>query len=1051
MAKEAILLANELQSELSSLRIEPYTGRWKSFGHAFRVSGRSEKLEKLLQRLLQLRDQLEAQVLVRMREDVKFLQASQTEGFAQMDTSIQCIGHDILAGQRLFEVALEDGLKRLMDSYQSERELAAIRHNEILLELRSTGPAGPIAAASSLKAPVAATVEKVRLSKKPKAENVLLQKLHFDQIDQREKEVEKAHDRTFTWLFEDHTENVEDVTGSVASNAPNGLPNTVATSSNRFVQWLRTGNGLFWVNGKAASGKSTLLKYLSNQPDLQRHLKAWTGTDKLYCASFYFWNAGTDLQKSQEGLLRGILHSLLTQNRQFISHCFPELINRALKVYIKAGDAPQVRQPELEELQSGLLRLSDSGIGDSKICLIVDGVDEYRGDVDKLCDLFKKASHSTKLKVIVSSRPTPVCIEAFQTYPCFQLQDLTKSDISVFVHDMLGNHSRMQQMQSQNPVEVEQLVQEVCERASGVFLWVILVTRSLLSGLSSFDTIQDLRTRLDTFPPELHGLYKHMLMSMDQFHRSQASKLLQIVYHRLMLKHGRPLTTFQLHLDEQPPRDALRSKQEEIKDRDKLRICREMQGRIRSRCCGLVEVIPTREMHRYGDNILNIARVGFSQWDQRDLIDSQIQFLHKTVVDFLAEPDIWGFVLGLCDDTTFEADVSITASSVRAIKMSPVGCEYSVIEAHMQDCLYYAQRAESTTGKAPTLYLLELDRSMTTRRERWTGAVKYTGRTVAHEESFMALAVGFGLKLFVRDMLRATPKGKLHGALGQQLLTQVILSIIQKDRPAYLNKLFILKELLGRVPDTKRVWEMTLGYVAANVRFMGVPEAEIWSQVVQSFAQAKVDVNNPPVSRHGRGLTLKAAIEVDIADDFEDGAVDREAYDDGFVRVVRKACQHQACVGWVACLRPTYPLEDLKKIWQQMCTGIAQYGAVSAEFDYESHVNSEMKIRSLVQRSAQEPAQDEGTTPAPSISITVTADAGQVCNVDQSASSRSRSAPEHTSRTASTSQVDVSTENGATLLPVTSSSPRPSSRSRSISRAFSNLWHRRSASTNSSR
>lgn len=35
---------------------------------------------------------------------------------------------------------------------------------------------------------------------------------------------------------------------------------------NDFVAWLEEGDGLYWIAGKAGSGKSTLMKYIASHP-----------------------------------------------------------------------------------------------------------------------------------------------------------------------------------------------------------------------------------------------------------------------------------------------------------------------------------------------------------------------------------------------------------------------------------------------------------------------------------------------------------------------------------------------------------------------------------------------------------------------------------------------------------------------------------------------------------------------------------------------------------------------------------------------------------------
>jgi hypothetical protein len=52
--------------------------------------------------------------------------------------------------------------------------------------------------------------------------------------------------------------------------------------------------------------------------------------------------------------------------------------------------------------------------------------------------------------------------------------------------------------------EVQQaLIDNILEKASGVFLWVKLVVEEITIGLDDGDTGQELQERLDSLPPEL--------------------------------------------------------------------------------------------------------------------------------------------------------------------------------------------------------------------------------------------------------------------------------------------------------------------------------------------------------------------------------------------------------------------------------------------------------------------------------------------------------------------------------------------------------------------
>jgi len=69
-----------------------------------------------------------------------------------------------------------------------------------------------------------------------------------------------------------------------------------ATWSN-LTQWLNGESGLYWINGKASSGKSTLLKFFVTKTKTRQCLSKWAKNDHLVVSHFFFWKSGTVLQK----------------------------------------------------------------------------------------------------------------------------------------------------------------------------------------------------------------------------------------------------------------------------------------------------------------------------------------------------------------------------------------------------------------------------------------------------------------------------------------------------------------------------------------------------------------------------------------------------------------------------------------------------------------------------------------------------------------------------------------------------------------------------------
>ena len=75
-----------------------------------------------------------------------------------------------------------------------------------------------------------------------------------------------------------------------------------------------------------------------------------------------------------------------------------------------------------------------------KFCLFIDGLDEFKGDVDELLDIIKDISNSPNIKFCLSSRPWNVFEDALgkNDESKLYLEDLTRNDIQRFVFDKLG-------------------------------------------------------------------------------------------------------------------------------------------------------------------------------------------------------------------------------------------------------------------------------------------------------------------------------------------------------------------------------------------------------------------------------------------------------------------------------------------------------------------------------------------------------------------------------------------------------------------------------------
>ncbi|KAH7416624.1 hypothetical protein BKA64DRAFT_636028 [Cadophora sp. MPI-SDFR-AT-0126] len=84
----------------------------------------------------------------------------------------------------------------------------------------------------------------------------------------------------------------------------------------------------------------------------------------------------------------------------------------------------------------------------------------------------------------------------------------------------------MARLSQYDPTAASALLENIMQKAEGVFLWVFLVVRSLLMDLADYDSIADLRSRLEIIPVDLENLYSHMLRSIDPAYVAWGSRAL---------------------------------------------------------------------------------------------------------------------------------------------------------------------------------------------------------------------------------------------------------------------------------------------------------------------------------------------------------------------------------------------------------------------------------------------------------------------------------------------------------------------------------------------
>ena len=515
--------------------------------------------------------------------------------------------------------------------------------------------------------------------------DLLLLSLDFPQIRERHAKVAKAHADTFEWIFK---------------NTPSDTPLDYTS----FTNWLQANDdhsGIYWLTGKAGSGKSTLMKYLYEHERTQKHLQEWSGPQPIALASCFFWNAGTPMQKSLNGLLRSMLHDMLSQHRNLALAASPKRWRRYDLVLHHTAHWTDM---ELLDALRSVVKASEHNI---KFCLFIDGLCEIDGDataLSKVIELLDTISTYPHVKICLSSRPWNIFLDAFNGRPCLQLHDLTRSDIRCYVQSELEANDRFIEYSGQNNKACARLASDVVDKALGVFLWVSLVVRSLLEGLQNGDNVKDLERRLTSIPADLEEFLQHIINSLDPMYLEQATQLFQVA-----LKAHKPLSLLTYSFLHEDSEYALKAKvgawpQAEVDHR-----LTTIKRRINSRCKGLLEVYKPVDLYGKADH-------------RHETVD----FLHRTVRDFLLTESMQA-LMAKSQVEGFDLNIVLCRAYLAQVKgINSASAASGLLENFLENFFEYARWHEITTSD--TLYTMidGLDRAI---KDVWRRKYPYHSST----------------------------------------------------------------------------------------------------------------------------------------------------------------------------------------------------------------------------------------------------------------------------------------------------------------------------------
>ena len=390
-----------------------------------------------------------------------------------------------------------------------------------------------------------------------------LDSLAFPEMRARQEIIIDPYSETFQWIFDESGKAVR----------PWG----------NFVEWLRNGQSIYWIQGKAGSGKSTLMSYICEDQRTEASLKTWAGAHELLIVPFFFWKAGNDrMQKTSAGLIRSLLHQILEKLPALILS-LTEIHNEPRGFQTGGQGFPSIPAWTEKQLLMNFQRLLSELSSTHHLCFFIDGLDEIDGNQNDLVELLQDRVKGPIMKMCLSSRPDRSFIDAFSSPAMLRLEDLTRKDIKLYVSRKLERAWRKSPAMDDKKL-VPRMIDTILKKARGVFQWVHIVVGYQIQGLQSKDGLEELWERLGELPEEIGELYAYMLEKIDKVHRKEVASYLQII---LQVQRKPSITELTLALYER--REIIFSPQSILPLIEIASQCTKVRERVKLICGGLLE------------------------------------------------------------------------------------------------------------------------------------------------------------------------------------------------------------------------------------------------------------------------------------------------------------------------------------------------------------------------------------------------------------------------------------------------------------------------------
>jgi hypothetical protein len=487
------------------------------------------------------------------------------------------------------------------------------------------------------------------------------------------------------------------------------------------------------------------MKFLHDSPRTSEILTRWRQGRGQMSAWFFFNERGSYIEKSFEGLFRSIIRELISANEQLAELVLEVYLDRVKQTSKQKQEQKQTWH--VQDLEYSLSAILSQRQQELDVLLFLDALDEYSGPPEMIAEFVQSlvqttADSKTKLKVLFSSRPWDAFVASFGRCPGFKMHEQTEGDMRVFVLDQLSTIPTATPSLSPPNASVDSpsrdIVSTIVDRAEGVFLWVKLVTESLVEAGPNATTPQ-LERLLQALPDGLEELYERTIERIPGSSRLEVFIVIEIVN-----RTPGSMTVLEVVL---AASCALGKTFQDCVDATRKRLpgmdFQQEALRLKNLCGGLIDA-------------------GHS------CADSTVQFMHQTVKDFVNRPGFEHRMLGCSHAPLYQNGFSFLFKYELAMlhiarSSSQDRLPSGILQRQAAECM---KRVVGMASKVPALARLA-ERTTGSNQETFLDSIGDSGirslglpidlysRSIV-PDSVLSFAVYGDLLLYMRQKLRNT-------------------------------------------------------------------------------------------------------------------------------------------------------------------------------------------------------------------------------------------------------------------------------------------------------